>query len=375
MDLPAPLGPVTVRPARPGPGPSALRTGTGGCLKPRRRGRSRETARSSAGQQQLAGAANGPGPGGRDEARHPHAGGDQHLAGLGEHLVRPPVQQHGAGSRRGARLEDHDPVHQVLPDGHPVLHHHKRGAGLVQAAAHGVAHFQHARRGPGWRWARPAGSVPAAWPGCRPAPAAVSARRRGPTWGGPAAGPRARRRPAPRGRAARSRPRGTARFSAPKATSSPRRESTTWVSGSCCIRPARPRARAAARRRSAVSRPRRFVALPSSCPQHPGQGVQQRGFSGPGGAQQQHPFPGPDVQVQPWTAGLAGRHGASPSPGRRPRRAARRGGTAVVSCRHQEKTAPSLPCGTRRSSARRSWPGRGWPPRTGPRQSPRRRWR
>ena len=74
---------------------------------------------------------------------HPHAGGDQHVAGLGEDLVRRPVEQH-RGIGRGAGLQHHDPVHQVLPDGHPVLHHHQRGPGLVQAAAHGVPDFEDA---------------------------------------------------------------------------------------------------------------------------------------------------------------------------------------------------------------------------------------
>ncbi len=85
-----------------------------------------------------------PHPRRRDVARHPDARTDEHVPRLGQDPVRRPVNQ-DRGVRGGPWLQHHDPVHQVFPDPHPVLHDHQRGAGLVQAAAHGVADLQDAR--------------------------------------------------------------------------------------------------------------------------------------------------------------------------------------------------------------------------------------
>lgn len=69
--------------------------------------------------------------------------------------------------------------------------------------------------------------------------------------------------------------------------------------------------------------------------EHAGEGVEQRGFAGAGGAQEQDALPGTDVQVQPVDC-RPDSSGVAPAPAA----GGDRGGadTAVVRCGHQEKT-------------------------------------
>ena len=177
---------------------------------------------------------------------------------------------------------------------------------------------------------------------------------------------------------------GTDRFSAPKATSSPRRESTTWVSGSCCISPARPRrARGGApsisrlpvsSASSASAGGGCSTALPAELsPSTPARAWSSVDLPAPEGPSSSTRSPGRMSRSRPLTAGRGRPACRQPQPravivaGRTPL-------ADVLKAGIRRRRAPWPPCGRRRNSAHRSWPGPGWRARTVRRRSRRRRW-
>ena len=180
---------------------------------------------------------------------------------------------------------------------------------------------------------------------------------------------------------------GTERFSAPKATSSPRRESTTWVSGSCCISPARPRrARGGApsiSRLPVSSASSASAAAPDAgsappaelSPSTPARAWSSVDLPAPEGPSSSTRSPGRMSRSRPLTAGRDRPACRQPQP----RAVIAAGRTAsedvMVGAGIRRRRAPWPPCGRRRNSAHRSWPGRGWRARTARRRSRRRRWR
>ena len=278
-------------------------------------------------------------------ARHPDAGGGEHPACLFQDLVRGAVDQHGR-LRGGPRLEDHDPVHEVLPHGDPVLHDHQRGARLVEAAPHGVADFQHTGRVEVGR-----GLVQQDQPG----PHRQDAGQRKALF--LPAGQRRRRvvqrkvrQPDVVQRLVHARPDLVAgNREVLRAEGDVVAEAGEHHLGFGVLLHEAGTAAPGARRlavdqeaagfvgvvtvgRAAVAR---CAASRGAVAEHAGEGVEQRGFAGAGGPQEQDALPGTDVQVQPVDRGF-GAAGVAPAPAA----GGDRGGadTAVVRCGHQEKT-------------------------------------
>ena len=152
---------------------------------------------------------------------------------------------------------------------------------------------------------------PGASPAPRPARVAAAARPRAPPWRD-RAGVEPDRVERGRARAARSRRAGRRGSRSPNATSSPTRAITTWASGSCSTRPARPRAADAGRPSTSSSSERLALVVAA---EHARQPVQQRRLARARRAEQQHPLARPDVEVEvAHGPARAARRGASPSP-------------------------------------------------------------
>ncbi len=161
-----------------------------------------------------------------------------------------PVEHAGrraVGDRAATRLQHHDAVDVVQPLRHPVLDHQAGRAGLGDHPPHALAQQRRAVRVEHRRGLVEQQQDPGASPARRRGPAAAARHRTTGTSGGCGRTGKPTRRRASSTRAQIS-SRGTARFSSPKATSSPQRASTVCASGSCNSSPARatPRRRAAA---------------------------------------------------------------------------------------------------------------------------------
>ena len=263
-----------------------------------------------------------PQPRRRDIARHPDARTDEHVPRLGQDPVRRPVDQH-RGVRGGPGLQHHDPVHQVFPDPHPVLHDHQGGAGLVQAAAHGIADLQDARgvevggRLVEQQQPRPHREDPGER---QPLLLSAGEGRRRVVQRQPAqpdvverlvhARPDLRRRDGkvlrPEGDVVAEAGKHHLRFRVllhkPGAAALRPRRGTVDQQASGLVR-----VFGVVGVAGVAGWPRRAVA------QHTGQGMEQRRFAGAGGAQQEHALPGPDVQVQAADRG-PGPSGVPPAP-------------------------------------------------------------
>ena len=256
-----------------------------------------------------------------------------------------PVQQHPRTPVADPGCQHHDPVHEVFPDGNPVLHHHQGGPGLVQ------------QRPTASRTSRtPAGSRLAVGSSSRSSPGRIaripaSARRcfwpagEGRTSDGPAAGRRlpVRRRRALPGRAARSPPAARTGFPPRRRRRRPAGRAPPGCPGPAASAGPAPLGAAAGRRRP--SRPAASPASPGAqrvavvLAQHPGQGMQQGGLAGarrgpaaapvrPGGC------PGPGRGPP----GRGGPRAASPSRGPDAGGAAEPASRTSLDRRRQEKT-------------------------------------
>ena len=252
----------------------------------------------------------------------------------------------------------------------PVLDQHAGGAGVGEDRAHCVA--QHRRAGGvehgGGLVQQQQARAQREHAGERE-PLPLAAGQAGGRWPRPYGNPTAaQRRLDPRPDLA---PAGRARFSSPKATSSPQRASTVWASGSCSSSPvrARPRRRrlAAAARAGTPSRSS-SPSWSATRPRRRSPGVEQTGEAGeqgrlaaPARAEQQHPLPGRDVQVEAAhrpgaPAGVPPAPAARPD-GDRPDRRRRRAGHTRSAVRPEASGASAPVAASARVSAHAAGPG------------------
>ena len=309
---------------------------------PERTGRPRPADGEGLGAQQrrarrrprrAAGAAGGPGP--RCRPRPAPARPGEHLGRAGRRPARPSGPEHD------------DAVHHRQPGRHAVLHD-ERVAPVLRHPGHGVAdlgdalgvevggrlveqhqprpHRQHA--GQGEPLLLPAGEAVVGWSSGTSSPTASSARThpRPDLARGARRGSRSRRR-------RRRRPgRGSPASPGPAA-------------------PAR-RGRAPRAGGRAVDEQRALLLALLVAAEHAGEGVQQRRLAGAGGAEQQHPLPRLDDEVEP-------AHGPGPAAGvpPAPARAASTGGRRRPPAGHRSRTrarsdrsAVSRPAANRRST-------------------------